>query len=133
MWVGARGAMSRMAMTRSSSWTRSGGISPAMIRQKRQAALGAALSVIGSPQHGLGAHEEPDRPDESRHQVRDVALSPRPREPGRIVGRRSDADQPAEVRSLDEERDGEVDEVDRQRDEQPRLLEHRRAESRDKP
>ena len=36
MWVGARGAMSRIATTRSSSWSRSAGISPATIRQNRQ-------------------------------------------------------------------------------------------------
>ena len=36
MWVGARGAMSRMATTSSSSWRRVDGISPATIRQNRQ-------------------------------------------------------------------------------------------------
>ena len=40
MWVGARGAMSRNAMTRSSSWRRSDGISPATIRQNRQSVGG---------------------------------------------------------------------------------------------
>ena len=38
MWVGARGAMSRKATTRSSSWSRSAGIVPATIRQNRQSA-----------------------------------------------------------------------------------------------
>ena len=38
-WVGARGAMSRIAITRSSAWTTVAGISPATMRQKRQSAL----------------------------------------------------------------------------------------------
>ena len=38
MWVGARGAMSRNATTRSSSWSRSAGMVPATIRQKKQSA-----------------------------------------------------------------------------------------------
>ena len=48
-WVGARGAMSRIAMTVSSSATRVDGISPATIRQKRQAG-----SRRGAP---FGAHQ----------------------------------------------------------------------------
>ena len=125
MWVGARGAMSRKATTRSSSWRRSDGIDPAAIRQKRQS-VGRRLGLVGSaasPQHRLRAHQEPDRADQSGHQVRHVALALGPFQPRLVVGGGPDADEAAQVRALDEERDAEVDEVDRERDQQPRLLE----------
>ena len=72
----------------------------------------------------------PTRPG---HQVRDVALALGPLLPDLVVGRGRHADEPPQVRALDEERDREVDEVDRQREQQPRLLEHRRAEDGDEP
>ena len=131
MWVGARGAMSRMAMTSSSSWTRSDGISPATMRQNRQSA-GHRPLLVAAGHHSTGFEliRKPIVPDQPGHQVRHVALPAGPREPGLVVGRGPDADQPPQVGPLDEERDPEVDEVDRQRDEQPRLLEHRRTERR---
>ena len=82
-----------------------------------------------SPQRRLRAHQEPDRPDQRRHRVADVALALRPGQPDPVVGGRPDADEPAQVRALDEEREREVRRVDRQRDQQPRLAEQRRAEN----
>src|SRR5690242_19533069 len=102
MCVGARGEMSRIATTRSSSCSLSAGISPATIRQKRQsvdiAAAAVSLLIPGSPEYRLGAHQEPDRPDEASHQVGHVALPLRALEPRLVVGCGPDADQPAEVR-----------------------------------
>ena len=115
MWVGARGAMSRKATTRSSSWRRSDGI----VAGRRSGRTGsrrpsaAARRPAPSPQHRLRAHQEPDRADQAGHQVRHVALALGPFQPRLVVGGGPDADQPAQVRALDEERDAEVDEVDR--------------------
>ena len=128
MCVGARGAMSRIARTASSSWTFVDGISPATIRQKRQSATRSWL--IGLPQLRLRAHEEPDRPDEPGHDVRHVALPARPRGPDQVVHAGADPEQGSQVRALDEERQDEVERVDRQRDEEPRPLEEGRLRGR---
>src|SRR5664279_5303588 len=75
MWVGARGAMSWNATTRSSACTCVDGISPAAIAQNRQS-FSTGRTPTGSPEHGLGAHKPPDRADEAGHGVRHVALAP---------------------------------------------------------
>ena len=79
------------------------GSSPATIRQNRQSA--ATAPSVGSPEHRLRAHQEPDRADQPGHQVRHVALPLRPLQPRLVVGGGPDADQAAQVRALDEERD----------------------------
>ena len=131
MWVGARGAMSRNAMTRSSSWTSGrgdlAGDDPA------EQAVGGHGPLLRSPQHRLRAHQEPDRPDQPGHQVRDVALAPRALLPDRVVGGGLDADEPAQVRPLDEERDRQVDGVDRQRERAATAARGRRPEGGTRP
>ncbi len=52
MWVGARGAMSRNAMTRSSSWTRSDGILPG--DDPAEQAVGGSRLVVVRRHHSTG-------------------------------------------------------------------------------
>ena len=114
MWVGARGAMSRIATTRSSSWTPVGGISPATIRQNRQS-VGDRCPPSAPPltTDGFVLIRNPMVPTSAGHQVRHVALALGALQPGRSSAAARTPDQPAQVRALDEERDAEVDEVDR--------------------
>src|SRR5262245_47078095 len=134
-WVGARGAMSRMASTISSSAILVDGVSPATILQKRQVGSRRgwpASAVTGSPQHRLGAHQEADGTDEPGHDIRDVALPPRQRRPAGIAPV-PQPDEAAETRNLDEVADAQRDRVEREGDEQPRLPKLVEPDRRDEP
>ena len=84
--------------------------------------------AVGRAHHSTGfvLIRKPIVADQAGHRVRHVALAARPLAPDLVVRGGPDADQPAQVRALDEERDAEVEGVDRQGDEQPGLLDARR-------